>query len=136
MELSMHFFQPRVLDMSVDLRRLDAGVAEHFLDQSQVRAAGQQVRRETVPQTVWADLGIDSGAASIAFDQPPQLNAIHGIAAARKEQRLGGIGMTFFGQLVSQLADVSVDRVDRARADRHDTLFSALAFAAELPFIE
>jgi hypothetical protein len=49
MKLPMHFFQSRVLDMRVDLSGLDAGVAEHLLNQSQVRAAGQQVRREAVP---------------------------------------------------------------------------------------
>ena len=34
------FLEPRVVDVGVDLRRGDAGVAEHFLHLAQIGAAG------------------------------------------------------------------------------------------------
>ena len=39
-------------DMGVDLRRRDAGVPQEFLDHPEVRAVGQQVRREAVAERV------------------------------------------------------------------------------------
>jgi hypothetical protein len=42
------FFQARVIDVGVDLRRGDAGVAQHFLHLSQVGAARQQMRGKAV----------------------------------------------------------------------------------------
>ena len=41
MKLPVHPLQPRLIDVRVDLRRGDAGVAEHFLHLPQVGAAGQ-----------------------------------------------------------------------------------------------
>ena len=46
----MNFLQPRMLDVGVDLCRLNTRVAQHFLNVSQVGAAGEKVRRETMPQ--------------------------------------------------------------------------------------
>jgi hypothetical protein len=54
MKCGMHFFQPRVIDVRVDLRRGDAGVAEHFLDLPQVGPAGQKVRGEAMPERMGA----------------------------------------------------------------------------------
>ena len=47
--------QPRAVDMGVDLRRRDVGMAEQRLQHAQVRAARQQVRRKGVAQDVRAD---------------------------------------------------------------------------------
>ena len=41
MKRVVHLLQPRVVDVRVDLRRRDAGVAEHFLHLPQIGAAGQ-----------------------------------------------------------------------------------------------
>lgn len=45
----MHFLQPRVIHVGVELRGGDAGVAEHFLDVPQVGSTGEQVRGEAMP---------------------------------------------------------------------------------------
>ena len=49
------FDQPRAVDMGIDLRRRDVGMAEQRLQHAQVGAARQQVRREGVAQDVRAD---------------------------------------------------------------------------------
>ena len=41
MKLLVHFFQTRVFHVRIDLRRLNARVAEHFLDLPQIRAASE-----------------------------------------------------------------------------------------------
>ena len=50
MKRRVDLLEPRVVDVRVDLRRGDAGVAEHFLHLPQVGAAGQQMRGEAVAQ--------------------------------------------------------------------------------------
>ena len=76
MELFVYFFQSGVFDVGVNLRRLNAGVTEQFLDLSEVRAAGQQVRGEAVSQAVRADLGVDADASCVQLDQTPKLDSI------------------------------------------------------------
>ena len=49
MELAVHALQPAGVDLSVDLRCLDAGVAEQLLNLSQIGSAAQQVRGKAVP---------------------------------------------------------------------------------------
>jgi hypothetical protein len=46
----VYLFQTRVVDVGVDLRGGDAGVAEHFLHLAQVGAAGEQMRCECMAQ--------------------------------------------------------------------------------------
>ena len=56
---------PQVLpvDVRVDLRRRNVGVAEHFLHRAEVGAALEQVRRERVPQRVRRHVLLDLRAA-------------------------------------------------------------------------
>ena len=46
MKFLMHGFEPRVLDVRVDLRRGNARVSQHFLQRSDLGSAGEQMRRE------------------------------------------------------------------------------------------
>ena len=41
--------QSAVFDMCIDLRGADTGVSQHFLEGSDIRTAGQQMRGKTVP---------------------------------------------------------------------------------------
>src|SRR5437899_5792611 len=50
MKLSMHRFQTLLIDVGINLRRRNIGVAEHLLNDAQVRAVAQQVGREAVPE--------------------------------------------------------------------------------------
>jgi len=48
----MHRFQTLLIDVGINLRRRNIGVSEHLLNDAQVRAVAQQVRREAVPEQV------------------------------------------------------------------------------------
>ena len=52
MRFSMRFLQTRDADVSVDLGRGQAGVAEHFLHGAEVGAAVEQVRGEGMAELV------------------------------------------------------------------------------------
>ena len=54
----MHRLQPRGVHMRVDLRRGDAGVAEHLLHLAKIGPAAEHMRGETVPQRVRADFRV------------------------------------------------------------------------------
>jgi hypothetical protein len=60
MELAVHLAQPRSTHVRVNLGRADAGVAEQFLNDPEVRAVLEQVRRETVAQHVGRDVARDA----------------------------------------------------------------------------
>ena len=57
----MDSLQPVVVDVGIDLRRRDIGVAEHFLNRPQVGPPLQQMRREAVPQRVRREALADPG---------------------------------------------------------------------------
>ena len=61
MELSMHSFESLLIDVRVNLRRRDVGVAEHFLNNAQVRTVAQQMRRETVPEQMRINVFLQPG---------------------------------------------------------------------------
>lgn len=48
----MDFFEAGVLDMGVDLRGGNAGMAQHHLDRSQIRPMIQQMGRKRMPEHV------------------------------------------------------------------------------------
>ena len=49
------FDQPSAVDMGIDLRCPNIGMAQHRLQSAQVRAAFQQMRRKSMTQNMWAD---------------------------------------------------------------------------------
>ena len=49
------FFQALVQDMRVDFRGRNVGMSQQGLDRAQIRAIGQQMRREGMAQRVWRD---------------------------------------------------------------------------------
>ena len=57
-EILVERFQALPVNMRVLLGRGDCRVSEHFLHATQFGAPSQQVGRETVPQCVWAHLGM------------------------------------------------------------------------------
>src|SRR5262245_13702668 len=52
MKLSMDFLQISAIEMRVNLRRRQTGVAEHFLDGAQVRTSFKQMCGERMPKSV------------------------------------------------------------------------------------
>ena len=56
------FDQPRAVDVGIDLRRRNIGVAKQRLEHAKVGPAGKQMRRKGVAQDVRTDpLGRDPG---------------------------------------------------------------------------
>ncbi len=86
MELAVHFLEPRLFHVRVDLRRGDAGVSQQFLDLPQVRTAAEQVRGETVSQRVRTDRVRQAGASRVLLDEFPDGFPAQTLAAAREQQ--------------------------------------------------
>ena len=63
MEFAVDVPQPVAGDVRVNFRGADVRVAEQFLDDAQIRAMLQQVRREAVPQHVRRHVALHAGAA-------------------------------------------------------------------------
>ena len=57
MELLVDGLEPHGVDVGIDLRRGDTGVAKHFLKLPQVGSPRQQVRGKAVSQRVRAHVG-------------------------------------------------------------------------------
>ena len=71
MKLPMHSFQSLLIDMRIDLRRRNIGMAEHFLDDAQIGAVPQEMRREAVSQKVRINVLFESGAARMFLHDLP-----------------------------------------------------------------
>jgi hypothetical protein len=71
MKLPMHSFKPLLIDMRIDLRSGNIGVAQHFLDNPQIGAVPKQMRRETVPEKVWVNIFLKPGALRVFFHDLP-----------------------------------------------------------------
>ena len=71
MKLSMHRFQTLLIDVRINLRRRNIGVAEHLLNDAQVRAVAQQVRREAVPEQMRINVFFQARAARFFLNDLP-----------------------------------------------------------------
>ncbi len=57
--------------MGVDLRRRNVGVTEHFLNDAQIGAVPQQMRREAVSQKMGVNALFESGVSRMFFHDLP-----------------------------------------------------------------
>ena len=71
MKSSMHGFEPLLINVGVNLRRRNIGVAEHFLDNAQIGAVAQEMCRETMPQKMGINVFFQTGAARVFFHDLP-----------------------------------------------------------------
>ncbi len=71
MELPVHGLKPLLIDMRVYLRRGNVGVAQHLLDDPQIRAVSEQMRCETVPEKVRIHVLFQSGALRVFLHDLP-----------------------------------------------------------------
>ena len=67
----MHSFQSLLIDVRIDLRRRNIGVAEHFLDDAQIGAIPQEMRREAVSQKVRINVLFESGLSRMFLHDLP-----------------------------------------------------------------
>src|SRR5437899_3147891 len=59
-------------NVSIDFGRGDGGVAEEFLNDTEVGAVFEQVSCETMAQHVWCDVSSNAGATDALFDPQPE----------------------------------------------------------------
>ena len=67
----MHSLEPLLIDMRVDLCRRYVGVAQHFLDDSKIRAVAEQMRCEAVPQKVRINVLFQSSPLRVLLNDLP-----------------------------------------------------------------
>src|SRR6266550_38757 len=70
----------------VELGRADTRMTKQLLDDAQVGAALEEMRRERVPQRMWADAIAEAGAGRRALDRRPRLLAREPPPAIAEEQ--------------------------------------------------
>jgi hypothetical protein len=71
MKLPMHSFKPLLIDMRIDLRRRNIGVAEHLLNNPQIGAVSEQMRRETMAEKVRVNVLLQPGAPRVFLHDLP-----------------------------------------------------------------
>ena len=67
----MHCLEPLLIDVGINLRRRNVGMAEHFLDNAQIGAVAEQMRGETVPEQVRINVRFQSGMFRVFFHDLP-----------------------------------------------------------------
>jgi hypothetical protein len=71
MKLSMNGLQPLLVDMSVNLRRRNVGMSEHLLDDPEIGAVAEKVRRKTVSEQMRIDVRFQAGMPRMLFHNLP-----------------------------------------------------------------
>ena len=71
MKLPVYGLKPLLIDMGVNLRCRNICVAEHFLNDAQVGAIAQQMRRKTVPEKMGINVLLQPGVPRTFFYDLP-----------------------------------------------------------------
>lgn len=75
MKAFVDILQSGNIDPRVMLRGRNVGVAEEFLNNSQVGPIGEHVRGKAMSERMWADTVTDSNACRVFLHQFPNVNA-------------------------------------------------------------
>ena len=67
----MDGLEPLLIDVRVNLRSRNIGVAEHFLNDAEVGAVAKQMCRETVPKQMWINVDVQPGMLRVLFHNLP-----------------------------------------------------------------
>jgi len=67
----MHSFKPLLIDMRIDLRRRNIGVAEHLLNNPQIGAVSEKMGRETMAEKVRVNVLLQAGAPRVSLHDLP-----------------------------------------------------------------
>ena len=81
------------VDVSIDFRRLDVGVAQQDLDGPDVHPVRQKVRGEGMPERMGRDAPIDAALSGVSFDQKPEaLTGEPRLSPRQKQGFFRGVG--------------------------------------------
>ena len=118
--------QPCGIDMGVNLGRLNIGMTEEFLDDSQIRPAGNEVRSERVPQNVGMDF-LEPRRRRLTLHNLPDRNPLQRSAILR-EKKAAGVARTIAADEVrSEIAFVLIDDLQGGLAEGDEALMPPLA---------
>ena len=115
------------VDVSIALRRAEAGVAEHLLDGAQIGALAEQVRGEAVAERVRRDARRPRG--ELAAGQQPAHGARPQPPAARAQEQRVAIGSRRGRQPIDAPLEIGVGGLPRLGPERHDAILAPLALA-------
>lgn len=130
MEFFMDFPKPVAGDMGVDFRGTNIGMAEQFLDDTQVGAMFQEMCRKAVPQHVRSDVALDAGPANVVFNPQPECDGRKRSSAPGQKNIRGGFWRDEFWACYF---DVAIQRFNGFFSHRHDALFVAFADDVDEP---
>ena len=82
MKLPVHFFKPRAVDVRINLRSGNIGVAEHRLHGSQIGAAFEQMGRERMTQGVRRHSLANARGQGVAPNEFPETLPAHAFSRA------------------------------------------------------
>lgn len=120
----MNFPESVSRDVCVDFSGADAGMAEQFLNDSQVGAVFKEVGCKAVPERMRGDGALDAGAADPLFDAIPHCDGGEGRAAFGEKD----IGRRLFcHQLRAGDLQVALQRLLCLAANRHHAFLVAFA---------
>ncbi len=85
MELAVDRQKAVGVDVGVELRGLDAGMAEHLLDGADVRPVREEVRGEGMAQRVRRNLPFDARLTDVVRDDAPNGHPRQGASRAGEE---------------------------------------------------
>src|SRR5206468_6814116 len=121
------------IDVGVELRRGEVGVAEHFLHGAQVGPALEQMGGERMAERVRRDALAQSRTARIDLDDAPGPDARQRRAASIEKKNTSALAAIEPG---SDFADVRRDPPQRGLAERNDALLPAFSEHAHNPLPE
>src|SRR5439155_3224257 len=103
MKLPMHSFKPLLIDMRIDLSRRNIGVAEHLLNNPQIGAIPEQMRRETMAEKVRVNVLLQPGAPRVLLHDLPDTRRRYLAASFRKKNFAAATPFYKFGPLHRQI---------------------------------
>ena len=86
MELLVRIREPRTVHMRIDLSRRNIRMAEHLLDDAQIRAVAQEMRRERMAQHVRIDILFNARDPRRLRHDHPYSFARQGLPCARQKE--------------------------------------------------
>ena len=124
MKLLVNRFQATLIHMRVNLRRRNIRVPQQLLNDSQIGAVRQKMRRERVPQQVRIDVGVKSGArCNFLYDLPNPLGGQLFAVPGQKDF----IPCLSPNQMNAFLSQILIDRVTSDSSNRHQSSLGAFA---------
>lgn len=135
MVTEVDLFQPRQIDMRVNLCRRNTGMSQHLLHLAEVSPARQQVRGETMSQTMRANRRGDSRDQGILFHQfPNRFTSKRSPGPGNKHPMIEVFSMSH--QLRAKLLQIVSNRLNGRDPQRSHSLFAALAFHLRVTFLQ